>query len=150
MNKSKYDFVIKNPVASNPLCSTFSVVVDYMHGDADHYTTETFNFPVEDEADNDDIRLSLQDIIYIIREWSNIDWNTRCDLLQSGLHKWLTSIGYPNSDIIYDLFPSDVSNYDSHAHINGCNVYWFDENSIKYNVDIIDIETNEEIKIYQG
>jgi hypothetical protein len=144
----KYKLAIRGVIPTPPpLINTFSVVIKYMHGDADHYTTNIFNFTV---GDTDTKCLSIQDIIHIINEWSKIDWNTRCDMLRNGLSTWIVSLGYTDTDIVYELFESDVTNYDSFCHIDSYDIYWFNENGIKYKVDIIDIETNEQLKINLG
>ncbi len=146
MNKFKLVVKTETPVIQGK-CNTYCVVITYMHGDADHYTKQTFNFPV---GDINHKGISIQDIIYIINEWSKIGWNKRCDLLCSSgqLQDWFIGIGYPDSDVVHDIFEHDVTNHNTLAHIDDCNISWFDHSGIEHDVVVIDIDTNEEIKIY--
>jgi hypothetical protein len=142
-----YNLTIGERITAPKITNTTEIVIEYMHGDADQYTTKSFKFPTNENPH----QFSINDIIFIMENWFSLNWNLRCELCSkhSMRKKWLTNLGY-NPDIVYDLFEYDITSDDNRAHIESCKCYWYDENGIKYKFIVNDINNNKEIVLQNG
>lgn len=141
-----YLFTVGKCVDSPKITNTTEVVIEYMHGDADHYTTKSFKFPMNESSDYD---FTENDIVFIIENWLCLNWNLRCDMLSNfyNIGKWISTLGYENTDIFYDIFEMDITSDDARAHINSCNIYWYNNNGLKFIMDVHDSHNNQKINL---
>ncbi len=131
-------------VASQPVVqphlptNTYALNITYMHGDADHYS--------DTEHKRSDITEALE-IVTLWMKWNELDWNYRCDLLQSDkkISATLREFGIPDPDNMIDgLFERDITNDNSFAHFDQLSIFWYDEKGIKYPVNVL---TNKDSKV---
>lgn len=131
------DIIIKDPVEPITHRSTFELEVVAMHGDADAYTTESqVGFTKE----------QLIETLKILEVFFKLDHDDSCD--SEEVLKAINALEVDPS-LLEDQEPHDVYTdlvgYDVAYRSGGLakpdviKVYWYDENGIKHNTEIVDM-----------
>ena len=133
------EFNIKGLVKEDGLPNTFVVEIKWMHGDADGYTT-TVSKPFKKGADEwalEEFVLAMEDLWGKYQhEHENNEhyrkWFNREDYDFGSKEAELRYLPFVSLDVERDLTYGDFSN----AKFNGYTVYYFDENMLKYEVEV--------------
>ena len=110
------------------LKNTYQVVIDFMHGDADGYSQETF------ESDNELLVYVLVELLDKIQ-----DKNCRPETNESEIIEMLTNY---HLSLVMDC----TSGYDFYASIEQVSVFLYDEHGNKFELNPIEKEKKEEQK----
>lgn len=133
----KYDFNITDRVNKPEIKNVYEVVITHMHGDADLYTSELYNFKKDLAFIEKPNHINLNTLINILDGWFEINWNVRCDMLKkkSELVDFLSQFDITNEDYVYNIFIEDsTSRHYTFAHIEKYEIFFYDENSDKFHV----------------
>jgi hypothetical protein len=133
----QYEFNITDRVKKPDIKNVYQVLITYMHGDGDLYTTETYNFKKELAFLEKTNHINLNTLINILEKWFEINWNIKCEMLtkKSELVKFLAEFNITNEDYVYNIFVNDsTSRYSTFAHIEKYEIFFYDENGDMFNV----------------
>lgn len=120
------NFVIEQLVPSQ-YTNCFVLETEWMHGDADQYTTETHIF-TQEEADNLESEIKNLNIIGKMFRHG-----------MSGSSKYgeeAERLGIELSEDFVDNIPYDLVSYYGHAEFQQFKLFWYDESGNKFTVKI--------------
>lgn len=114
--------------------NTYVLNLKYMHGDADHYTDRAVE--VKDFS-------QLVEVVTFWIKWDALDWNYRCDLLDSydDIKHEIQEFGISNPAYFIDnFFEYDVICHECgrFAHFNDLEIFWYNDQGIKHYVRVRD------------
>lgn len=137
-----YHLNVAEAVESPQLRNTYELEVEYMHGDADHYSTRVYHPPYKEQA--------LTFVTFLVK-WNELDHNYKCDLSDSyyKLQEVLTEFGIPKPDQFIDrYFEQDATCVDCgrFAWFDSVTIYWYDNHGTKYRVTVLD-DNDQEVKL---
>jgi hypothetical protein len=136
---SDFELVVgaKVPVKTNK--EGYRLIVNVMHGDGDKHEDMEMTFGQNGMSRGG---RKLTDCLKFFRAYGEIGWNTRCDTDTCLLKRVAIECGLDTEivDSIYDgFFPGDVTNNGSSLAMPvKLTVVYYDEDGVKYNVDVME------------
>lgn len=117
----------------NPKVSTYELKVEAMSGDADHYQ---YNTMLTKDAE------MLVKWLSIFKAYYELSWNARCD--DNTVFRKIKQLqieGVNAQDVFSDLVGRDVTTNDGRfAMASGIKVFWYDENGVKYDCEVLGLQ----------
>jgi hypothetical protein len=141
----QFKLKIGSPIVSNAKPKkVFELTVKYMHGDADAYTRESWQFKDLDSVAEgfDSTHFTLGNVLAFLDAYNAAPWNSRCGVSNSLSLAELLQI---NEEILEELgecdfFPGDCTNdYQSLAMIDGFELYYWNESGLKCKVEVTEV-----------
>lgn len=123
-------FEIGEPVVKPTIKDVFRINVSFMHGDADHYSDETFDFPTSD----------LDTFLKFLKLYQNLKGGYWGD---DTVQELIQTLGIANNgddiwEVMLDYVPRDVTGGDDYypAHVRNISVTYFDSSGVEREVKL--------------
>lgn len=118
-------------VAEIPPVNTYELVATGMSGDGDHYE-ESSHFGGLDE---------IMPYVQLLHALETMNWNATCEEkhIDRVLKTTAAEVGLDldhASDWFHDMVGHDITSEDRYAMLNGIEMFWYDVNGQKFEVEI--------------
>lgn len=111
--------------------NTFEVVVTQMSGDADAYNDVRFKFADQVKAEE------FAELVATVRDAQSSGWCREIDEVVDAIRDKidLSKYSQPVRSLIWDICGNDVTCEGHRAIVDEFNVFYYDENGVKYHVN---------------